>query len=102
MESRQILQFGTVERPFFAVPHLSTVFFTVPALFSPVLDDFRQKREKKDRQIMEERERKERVPFQFLSRSRFFPFLSTHIPTAQHTGCADVSACGVRPNGDNG
>ena len=28
---------------------------------------------------MEERERKERVPFQFLSRSRFFPFLSTHI-----------------------
>ena len=28
---------------------------------------------------MEERERKERVPFQFLSRSLFFPFLSTHI-----------------------
>ena len=28
---------------------------------------------------MEERERKERVPFQVLSRSRFFPFLSTHI-----------------------
>ena len=36
-----------MERPFFAVPHLSTVFFAVPALFSPVLDDFRQKREKK-------------------------------------------------------
>ena len=36
-----------VERPFFAVPHLSTVFFAVSALFSPVLDDFRQKREKK-------------------------------------------------------
>ena len=52
-----------VERPFFAVPHLSTVFFAVPALFSPVLDDFRQKREKKGRQKMEERERKERVPF---------------------------------------
>ena len=66
-----------MERPFFAVPHLSTVFFAVPALFSPVLDDFRQKREKKGRQKMEERERKERVPFQFLSRSRFFPFLST-------------------------
>ena len=31
---------------------------------------------------MEERERKERVPFQFLSRSRFFPFLSTHISNA--------------------
>ena len=64
-----------MERPFFAVPHLSTVFFAVPGLFSPVLDDFRQKREKKGRQKMEERERKERVPFQFLSRSRFFPFL---------------------------
>ena len=74
-----------VERPFFAVPHLSTVFFAVPALFSPVLDDFRQKREKKGRQKMEERERKERVPFQFLSRSHFFPFLSTHISTTLHT-----------------
>jgi len=75
-----------VERPFFAVPHLSTVFFAVPALFSPVLDDFRQKREKKGRQKMEERERKERVPFQFLSRSRFFPFLSTHISSPHPTG----------------
>ena len=54
-----------VERPFFAVPHLSSIFFAVPALFSPVFDDFRQKREKKGRQKMEERERKEeRVPFQ--------------------------------------
>ena len=68
-----------VERPFFAVPHLSTVFFAVPALFSPFLDDFLPKTGKKGRQKMEERERKERVPFQFLSCSRFFPFLSTHI-----------------------
>ena len=73
-----------VERPFFAVPHLSTVFFAVPALFSPVLDDFRQKREKKGRQKMEERERKETRSFQFLSRSRFFPFLSAHISSQYH------------------
>ena len=60
-----------VERPFFAVPHLSTVIFAVPALFSPVLDDFRQKG-KKGRQKMEERERKEKRSFQFLSCSPFF------------------------------
>ena len=36
-----------VERPFFAIPHLSSLFFTVSSLFSPVFDDFRQKQEKK-------------------------------------------------------
>ena len=36
-----------VERLFFVVPHLSSLFFSVPTLFSPVFDDFRQKQEKK-------------------------------------------------------
>ena len=67
------------ERPFFAVPHLSCRFGAVPPRFSPVFHDFRQKREKNGCPKMEERERKERVPFPFLSRSRFFPFLAWHI-----------------------
>ena len=69
-----------VERPFFAVPHLSTVFFAVPALFHTVLDDFRQKREKK---VVKNggTGKEETRSFQFLSRSRFLPFLSTHIST---------------------
>ena len=36
-----------VERPFFAVPHLSCRFLAVPPRFSPVFHDFGQKREKK-------------------------------------------------------
>ena len=36
-----------VQVPFFAVPHLSSLFFVVPALFSPVFDNFRQKQEKR-------------------------------------------------------
>ena len=36
---------------------------------------------------MEERERKERVPFPFLSRSRFFPFLAWHISTVHYLYC---------------
>ena len=35
-----------VERPFFAVPHLSCRFLAVPPRFSPVFHDFGQKREK--------------------------------------------------------
>ena len=35
-----------VEWPFFAVPHLYSLFFAVPPLFSPVFDDFRQEWEK--------------------------------------------------------
>ena len=65
-----------VEQPFFAVPHLSCRFLAVPPRFSPVFHDFGQKREKNGCPKMEERERKERVPFPFLSRSCFFPFLA--------------------------
>ena len=36
-----------MERPFFAVPHLSYRFLAVPPRFSPVFHDFGQKREKK-------------------------------------------------------
>ena len=36
-----------MERLFFTVPHLSSLLFAVPPLFSPVFDDFRQKWEKK-------------------------------------------------------
>ena len=68
-----------VERPFLAVPHLSCRFLAVPLRFSPIFHDFGQKREKNGCPKMEERERKERVPFPFLSRSRFFPFLAWHI-----------------------
>ena len=69
------------ERPFFAVPHLSCRFWAVPPRFSPVFHDFGQKREKNGCPKMEERERKERVSFPFLSRSRFFPFRSAHMST---------------------
>ena len=55
-----------MERPFFAVPHLSNVFFAVPALFHPFFTIF-AKNGKKGRQKMEERERKESVL------SSFFP-----------------------------
>ena len=68
-----------VERPFFAVPHLSCRFLAIPPRFSPVFHDFGQKREKNGCPKMEERERKERVPFPFLSRSHFFPILAWHI-----------------------
>ena len=73
-----------VEQPFFGVPHLSCRFLAVPPRFSSGFHDFGQKREKNRCPKMEERERKERVPFPFLSRSRFFPFLAWHIssPTA--------------------
>ena len=37
---------NSVERPFFAVPHLSCRFLAVPPRFSPVFHDFGQKREK--------------------------------------------------------
>ena len=36
-----------VEQPFSAVPHLPSLFFAVPSLFSPVFDDFHEKPEKK-------------------------------------------------------
>ena len=68
-----------MERPFFAVPHLSCRFLAVPPRFSPVFHDFGQKQEKNGCPKMEERERKERVSFPFLSRSRFFPFRSAHM-----------------------
>ena len=68
-----------VERPFFTVPHLSYRFLAVPPRFSPVFHDFGQKREKNVCPKMEERERKERIPFPFLSRSHFFSFLAWHI-----------------------
>ena len=35
---------------------------------------------------MEEQERKEKRSFQFLSHSRFFPFLSRHISSITHPG----------------
>ena len=68
-----------VERPFLAVPHLSCRFLAVPPRFSPAFHDFGQKREKNGCPKMEERERKERVSFLFLSRFPFFPFLAWHI-----------------------
>ena len=68
-----------VERPFFAVPHLSCPFLPVPPRFSPLFCDFGQKREKNGCPKMEERKRKERVPFPFLSCSHFFPCLAWHI-----------------------
>ena len=74
-----------VEQPFFAVPHLSCRFLAAPPRFSPVFHDFGQKREKMGCPKMEERERKEHVPFPFLSRSRFFPFLAWHISIARHS-----------------
>ena len=67
-----------VERPFFAVPHLSSLFLPFHPFFHPFLKIF-AKKGKKGRQNMEERERKEERSFQFLSRSYFFPFLSSHI-----------------------
>ena len=40
---------------------------------------------------MEERERKERVPFPFLSRSHFLPFLAWHISSARQGNDQDQS-----------
>ena len=51
-----------VERPFFAVPHLSSLFFAVPPLFHPFLTIFAQNG-KKGRQKIEEQERKEKRSF---------------------------------------
>ena len=72
---------STSFQPFFG---LSSRFLAVPPLFSPVFHDFGQKREKNGCPKMEERERKERVPFPFLSRSHFFPFLAWHISISHH------------------
>ena len=79
---RNLAKFGNLERartaprplstsfqPFF---HRSTPFFTRFSRFWP-------KTGKKGCQKLEERERKETASFPFLSRSRFFPFLSRHI-----------------------
>ena len=75
----------TVLRPFFTVPHLSSRFLAVPPFFSPVFHGFGQKGEKDGCPKTEERERKERIPFPFLSRSHFFPFLSWHISSTRVT-----------------
>ena len=72
-----------VERPFFSVPHLSTVFLPFQPFFQPFLTIF-AKNGKKRWSKMEERERKETRSFQFLSRSCFLPFLSAHISTPNH------------------
>ena len=67
------------EQPHGLFQDLSSRFFTVPPLFSPVFHDFGQKGEKSAKK-MEERERKEKRSFPFLSRSRFLPsFLGTSL-----------------------
>ena len=71
------------ERPFFIVPHLSSRFLAVPPLFHPFFMIL-ARNGKKGCPKMEERERKERVPFLFLSRSHFLPFLAWHISSAVH------------------
>ena len=93
-----------VERPFFAVPHLSTVFFAVPALFSPNLDDFRQKREKRSSKnggTGKERTHSFPVSFPF----RFFPFpfqehlYQTHSQQRHKSCCAPARQCSAVPGG---
>ena len=62
-----------VERPFFAVPHLSTVFLPFQPFLHPFLTIFAKngkKRSSKNGGTGKERTRS----FQFLSRSVFFPF----------------------------
>ena len=64
-----------------ALRHLSTSFqpsFCRSASFLTRFHDFGQKRGKRVPK-MEERERKKRISFLFLSRSLFFPFLSWNI-----------------------
>ena len=98
MESRQIRQFGT------AWNGLSSPFHIFPAFFSPFQSFFHPfltiftKNGKKGRQKMEERERKGKRSFQFLSYSHFFPFLSRHIfsaryPYASHNFTCSCSQC---------
>ena len=84
-ESRQIRQFGTAWNGRSSLFHIFPAFFRRSTLFLSVFDDF-TKHGKKGRQKMEERERKEKRSFQFLSRSRFFPFLSRHISNQHYYG----------------
>ena len=68
-----------VERPFFAVSHLSSRFFAVPPLFSPVFHDCSKKGEKrvpKNGGMGKERKAFFPVPFPFLFCT--FPFLAHH------------------------
>ena len=70
-----------VERPSFAVPHLSSLCFALPPLFSPVFDDFRQKREKRSSENGGTgKERKAFFPVSFPD--PFFPF-----PFQEHLYC---------------
>ena len=69
---------NAVEWPFFAVPHLSSLFSPFQPFFHPFLTIFAKngkKRSSKNRGT----ERKEKRSFQFLSHSHFFPFLSRNI-----------------------
>ena len=68
-------------RGFFAVPHLSSFFSPLHPFFHPFLTIF-AKNGKKGCQNMEERERKEKRSFQFLSHSQFsLYFLGTSLTT---------------------
>ena len=76
-----------MERPFFAVPHLSCRFLAVPPRFSPVFHDFGQKRKKNGCPKMEEPERKERVPFPFFP----VPIFSRSLPGTSLAGTMDAN-----------
>ena len=83
-KKRNLAKFYNLERRGTTVLCRSTSFHRFFSLFQPFFHPFLTlfaKNGKKGRQKMEERERKERVPFQFLSSSRFFPFLSRNIST---------------------
>ena len=70
-----------VERPFFAVPHLYSLLFACPPLFSPVFDDFRQKQGKRSSENRGTgKETKAFFPVSFPS--LFSPFLSRHISSS--------------------
>ena len=86
-KKRNLAKFYNLERRGTAVLRRSTSFHRFfrrsQPFFHPFLTIFAKNGKKRVVKKMEERERKERVPFQFLSRSHFFPFLSTHISSVK-------------------
>ena len=83
-ESRQIRESRTAKNGRSSPFHIFlAVFWPFHLVFHPFFHDFGQKREKNGCPKMEERERKERVPFPFLSHSHFFPFLAWHISSSK-------------------